>query len=162
MFSKALPARAIVIAVVLIVGAGTATAAAAVSIGGGAPSSVAPTHSNDSPTDASSDKAGSNAAAPHTAAATVTSGPSQRQGNGPNVHALPGLCRAQIASAGHPNAHSVVSSVNCSGVTPAGSGSPDSSPTSSASSADGPSNGAPGSADGTQGTGGAEHGHGRP
>jgi hypothetical protein len=161
MFSKALPAKAIVIAVVLIVGAGTATAAAAVSMGGGAPSSVAPTHSSDTPTNASSDKAG-NAATPHTAAPTVTSGSSQRQGNGPNVHALPGLCRAQIASAGHPNAHSVVSSVDCSGVTPAGSGSPDSSPTSSDSSADGLSDGEPTPAGGTLGTGGAEHGHSRP
>ena len=51
------------------------------------------------------------------------SGSSNRQGNGPNSHAFPGLCRAQIASAGHPNSNSVVPGINCANVTPAGGGS---------------------------------------
>ena len=159
MFLKALPAKAVATAVVLIVGAGSATAAAAVSSGGGAPGSVTPTRSHDQGS-ASFDEAGDASAAPHTAA-PMTSGPSQRLGNGPNVHALPGLCRAQIASAGHPNPHSVVASVNCSGVTPAGPGSSDSSPTPSASSAHGSSNGTPATAGGAPGTGGGGNGHGR-
>lgn len=56
-------------------------------------------------------------------ATTPTGGSSNRQGNGPNAHAFPGLCRAQIASAEHPNANSVVPGIDCSGVTPAGGGS---------------------------------------
>ena len=88
---------------------------------------------------------------------------SQRHGKGPNVHALPGLCRAQIASAaGHPNAHSVVASVNCAGVTPAGSASPASTPSSSGSSTHGASNSGPATTDGAPGAGGAGKGHGRP
>jgi hypothetical protein len=54
---------------------------------------------------------------------TGTTGSSNRQGNGPNSHAFPGLCRAQIASAPHPNSNSVVPGINCANVTPAGGGS---------------------------------------
>jgi hypothetical protein len=52
--------------------------------------------------------------------ATANTGSSNRQGHGPNSHAFPGLCRAQIASAGHPNSNSVVPHVNCQDVTPTG------------------------------------------
>lgn len=153
MFSKPFPAKALLVAAVLVVGAGSATAATASSIGGAA-SSVPSVHPH--APGAPSPKSVSTSAA-HTPAPTVTSGTSQRQGKGPNVDALPGLCRAQIASAGHPNPNSVVPSINCSGVTPAG---PASSSTSSSPTGHDASSGA--SAGGTNGVGAVDSGRGRP
>jgi hypothetical protein len=54
--------------------------------------------------------------------ATGNVGANNKQGKGPNSHAFPGLCRAKIASAQHPNSNSAVANVNCNGVTPAGGG----------------------------------------
>jgi hypothetical protein len=77
---------------------------------------------------------------------TGNTGSSNRQGNGPNSHAFPGLCRAQIASAGHPDANSVVPGINCSGVTPAGGGTGTTSGTNQPSSTpDGPPSSTPAS-----------------
>ena len=163
MLWKAVPTKSVVIVVAILVGVGGATAAAA-AVGGGTTNTSASSHSHEqsppSPNTSHGPTNGaSTSAAPHTPAPTITSGTSKRQGHGPNIHALPGLCRAQIASAGHPNAHSVVPTINCSGVTPAGHTASDSASTSSEATSHGTSNSAP--AGGSHG-GASSNGHGRP
>ena len=158
------PTKTVVIVVAILVGVGGATAAAA-AVGGGATNSSASSHSHEqSPPSASTSHGPTNgpatSAAPHTPAPTITSGASKREGHGPNIHALPGLCRAQIASAGHPNAHSVVPTINCSGVTPAGHTASAPASTSLEATSHGTSDSEP--AGGSHGGAASPNGHGQP
>jgi hypothetical protein len=97
-------------------GAPTKSTSAGTGQNGRAHGHVASTHAQSS-AGAAVPTGAAKAADPSTSALSTN-----RQGNGPNPHAFPGLCRAQIASAGHPNANSVVPTIHCGSVTPVGGG----------------------------------------
>jgi hypothetical protein len=124
MVSKTLTAKAAAAAAVVLLGAGSAAAATGALPGMASShashahnSATSTTHHGRAPAGANTTSASAPASSSSTDSGTVTS---NRQGNGPSPNALPGLCRAKIASDGHPNANSVLNTINCTGVTPAG------------------------------------------
>jgi hypothetical protein len=129
---KVLAAKTAAATTVVLLGAGAAAAAAG-TLPGAAQSTASdvlskigisvPGHNNSHANSRGQSTNAGNTGTKGTTANTGNTGSSNRQGNGPNSNAFPGLCRAQIASAGHPNSNSVVPGINCQGVTPAGGGS---------------------------------------
>ncbi len=132
--TKVLVAKTTAAATVVLLGAGTAAAATG-ALPGAAQGTASdmlskvgisvPGNNNDhaNTRGQSADHTSSGDSGTSNPASTPTGISSNRQGNGPNPNAFPGLCRAQIASAGHPNPNSVVPGIVCTGVTPAGGGS---------------------------------------
>lgn len=140
--TKVLAAKTTAAATVVLLGAGTAAAATG-SLPGAAQGTAsdmlskvgisvpgnnndhanARGQSGDHPSSGDSGTSDSATGGTSNSANTQTGISSNRQGNGPNPNAFPGLCRAQIASGGHPNPNSVVPGIVCTGVTPAGGGS---------------------------------------
>jgi hypothetical protein len=121
MRKKVLAAKTAAATTVVLLGAGAAAAATGTLPGSSVLSKIgvsAPGNNGHAKSGSQSTNAG-NSGTKGTTNDTVNN---NRQGNGPNPHAFPGLCRAQIASAGHPNTNSVVPHVNCTNVTPAGGG----------------------------------------